>query len=210
MRTLTAVSATAGPHIQPLSWLRSTRADPLHYRELARSALLRDDLADDDRAILLGVIARAQLDFSEIREADALAEEALALLAPGAPGVVRAELAALRSNALTLGGRLDDALSVLDAAADTAGAVESGLLDVQRAAVLYRRGEMTRALESADAAVARIGPDHPIERARALNNRGVIRLYVGNLVLGRADFDESERLHRAVGMPIAEIGRAHV
>ena len=203
MRTLTAVSATAGPHIQPLSWLRSTRADPLRYRELARSALLRDDLADDDRAILLGVIARAQLDFSEIREADALAEEALALLSPGAPGVVRAELAALRSNALTLSGRLDDALSVLDAAVATAGAVESGLLDVQRAAVLYRRGEMARALESADAAVARIGPDHPIERARALNNRGVIRLYVGNLAVGRGEFDEAERLYRAVGMRIA-------
>ena len=203
MRTLTAVSATAGPLIQPLSWLRSTRADPKRYRELAKTALLRDDLADDDRAILLGVIARAQLDFSEIREADALAEEALALLSPGAPGVVHAELAALRSNALTLSGQLDDALAVLDAAAATAGAVESGLLDVQRSAVLYRRGEMTRALESADAAVSRIGPDHPIERARALNNRAVIRLYLGNLAVGRDEFDEAERLYRTVGMRIA-------
>ena len=101
--------------------------------------------------------------------------------------------------------------------------------------MLYRRGDMTAALSVADRAVAtlrwEVGEDdgvmggdadraeaarwadervdHTVDLARALNNRAVVCLYLGELDRAEADFDRAEAIYRRAAMHGAAAVASH-
>lgn len=191
-----------------LAWLRLARSDPLRYDALAAEELAKGDLSVKQRAVLHGVRARVDLEFDRVEEAIGRLKGVLGRL-DSRGGVVLAELSALLANALTMADRCDEALEVLDRAATDPAALAVGVLQLQRAAVYYRIGPMRSALACVDEALDVIGRSDPVLRARALNNRGIIRLYVGDLAACRADFDEAEAIYRSDGQHAAAAEVAH-
>src|SRR5262245_47514028 len=192
-----------------LEQLRMARSDPRSAKTNAEFRVQDPDLPPAQRALFLGVIAKVDIEHDDITSAVANAEAAWRALPDPAPGVVVGELAALLANALTLSNRPHDAVALLDSAERRPGASDSGLVDLQRAAVLYRLGAMEQALGVIDRAVDRFGSPALIERARALNNRGIIRLYLGELDGGWDDFTESESIYRGAGLHRAAAETVH-
>ncbi len=195
--------------IQAISWLRSARADPAATRARIEAAL---DAGIHDRqvgGILHATACRVALDYADASRAVDEAAQAVALDDPILPTELRAEIRALYSAALSYAGRLDEAREVLEVAERQLGGQDDGLLDIQRGALLYRVGELDRARQALDRALDRIPASAIVDRARALNNRGVVNLYLGALDDAQEDFDSGERFYRSAGLHMAAADLAH-
>lgn len=98
-------------------------------------------------------------------------------------------------------GQCDVAFALCDAAAETSGLEEAvrGVIQAQRAMLLLRSGRTAEALQAFAAALA--VDLEPVERGRALINRGGVYLSQGAPGLARADFAEAVELLAANGEP---------
>ena len=117
--------------------------------------------------VLHAVLARAAIERHDIEGAVVAATAAVDHESIAVPAATRGEIRAVLAYALTMTGRLDAAVDVLDAADDTLGASADGLVDVQRCVLLYRQGRLKEAVRAADRALARLPRDRPIDRAPA-------------------------------------------
>jgi tetratricopeptide (TPR) repeat protein len=101
---------------------------------------------------------------------------------------------------LTLeGGDLGGALRLCDEALALPGVTfeTSGVLHSQRALILLRQGETTRALDAFAVGVAML--TDPVERGKALSNRGGVYLATGAGSRAADDLEEAVRLFRESG-----------
>jgi CHAT domain len=189
------------------------RADEELVRELSASLLTRPEAAAE--------LARQRLSEGEERPAELRAElhRVLAWAAlevgDGTDGLRHARVAvrhAVAASSVPLEGRCRTALvralafsnRTTEAAREVRRAVpmvagaDLGDLHLQHMVVLYKQGNHRAAMTALDEALSLM--DDEIGRARALNNRGVLRLYVGGFAAGLNDLLESERVLRACGL----------
>jgi hypothetical protein len=108
---------------------------------------------------------------------------------------------------LTFAGAFDAAWRAAERALPLLDGHQLGMLHVQRMVVLYKLGRHPDALIELNRGLALVEDD--LERAKALNNRGVLALYLGAFREGLADFDESERLYRANGLVVGAADAHH-
>lgn len=194
--------------IHAIAWLVAAREAPRDYAVRAHELLAgTDDPAT--RSVAHAVLARCSLEQLDARAA----VEAGTRAVEGAPEeldpAVRAELAVVLAAALTASGRLADALATLSAAEDRLGGEAAGVLAIERCHLHYREGQLDQAFAAADRALLALPDSRPSERARAFNNRGVTRLYLGGARLGLADLEQAERLFRELGRPLDAADAAH-
>ncbi len=183
--------------IHPISWLNSARADPARYRDLAAAAIREGPADPSTSAVLHAIVARTTLDLEGPDDAIVAAEVAVAQLPDSAPGELRAELAGILATALISASRLNDAVDVLDQSEMCTSDPEvRAILDVSRCVAAYRQGDLVRAHDIVDRALADLSPHRSIDRARAHNNRGILQLYLGDLAGARLDLDVAEGLYR--------------
>jgi CHAT domain len=183
--------------IHRLDLLNKARLEPERCAQIAVDVLATPELDPDHVGVLHAVVARAAIERHDIEGAVVAAKAAVDHESTAVPAATRGEIRAVLAYALTMTGRLDAAVDVLDAADDTLGASADGLVDVQRCVLLYRQGRLKEALRAADRALAHLPPDRQVDRARALNNRAVAGLYLGRLDHAMRDFDDAERVYRA-------------
>jgi tetratricopeptide (TPR) repeat protein len=205
------------------SWFRRAWSDPRPSCARAEAAL--PGAADDiERALLHGVLGRALQELDELtaavehaRRAVELAGRAGERTGVGQPGRrpiggdVLAELTGSLARAVSLAGDLDGGLALLDEALGQhrPDPVASGLIELQRCAILYRQGEMAAALAAADAAVDGLAEASTLDGARAHNNRAVVRLYFGQLDEAAEDFARAEAIYRVERLDAAAAVTAH-
>lgn len=200
IRSLTLVTSELRPDIHAFSWIRQARSEPARHRELATNALRSAGITAVERALLHSVLAYAALDSWEVEAALESGRNALIALPPDEGGWARAEVVSVLARALATAGQLDEALALLDATTSDIDARETGLLDLERNFVHYKRGDMENAHHAASQAVVQVPAERSHDRARALNGRAVVSLYLGDIDQGLRDFDEAEAIFRAGGM----------
>ncbi len=196
------MTSPAQQWIPAIEWLQAARHEPAEHRLLAEERLAFADLGTAEQSVLHGVLARCAIEGLDAYRAVEHATHAIALDDPSIDEFVRAELYGLLADASTLAGDLEAAHRALSAGAATVGSAATGLLEIQRCHLHYRAGHLDDALAAADRAVGTISPDRPLDRARALNNRGVIRLYVGGAREGLADLEQAEHFFAAAAHPV--------
>ena len=154
------------------------------------------------RAELHRQAAMAALDLDEAGAGlgEARRSVRLAKLGGGAELEGRCRIALVR--ALAFNGRLGSARREVARAEPLVRGADRGRLELQRMVVLYKMGDHLSALDAANAAL-RLLPRESLDSARALNNRGVLRLYVGGYKDGLADFEKARAWYLAAGMMFA-------
>jgi tetratricopeptide (TPR) repeat protein len=186
------------------------RDEPSAAAKLARERLaIRTSQSPELRAELYRTLAWAALELEEgangLRHARAAVRYAVASGSKSIEGRCRTALA----RALAFSDRTAEAALETERAEPMVTGRDLGDLYLQRMVVLYKAGSHRAALVAANNALHLL--DDPIGRARALNNRGVLRLYVGGFVSGLADLVESEAILRAHGMTFnAAMARTNV
>jgi tetratricopeptide (TPR) repeat protein len=146
----------------------------------ARGALLREDAA-----------GARQSGAAAVRLAKRLGDRAL----EGRARVVY-------GRTLVFAGSMQRGLAQLDTAEALLDRADLGALFLERSALLYKMGAPAASLAACRAALQALPPAAFEERARALNNVGIMCLYLGQLSQARDAFREAERLHRQDGRPL--------
>lgn len=192
------------------AWRVLVKSDPVAQRERATAALnVVGRGRHDQRAALHEVLASAALELDQ--PGVALHHARVALRAarrdPSATPERLAELRVLHVRTLVFAGRLATALHEADDALPLVHGAVRGRLLVQRTFVLYKLGRLPEALAAVNAGLALL--IDPVERAKALNNRGVLQLYVGGFAAGLDDFEAAERIYRAEGLTVGAADAAH-
>lgn len=100
------------------------------------------------------------------------------------------------------GGSLGAGLKQLDRAEGLLGGMALGQALVHRSALLYKMGEQVAALDAAQRALELLPLEADDVRARALNNVGIVLLYLGRSEEARDALAEAERLHRLASKPV--------
>ncbi len=154
------------------------------------------------RADLHRQAALAALDLDDARGglADARRSVRLAALADDAELEGRCRTALVR--ALAFVGRLAEALREIERAEPLLRGRDLGRLRLQRMLVLYKMGDHRAAFDAVNSAL-RLLPRGSPDSARALNNRGLLRLYVGGFKEGLADLAKARTVYQTVGMVFA-------
>lgn len=102
---------------------------------------------------------------------------------------------------LGFSGSLRAGLGQIDRAEGLLDGPSQGWALLERSALLYKMGEPDAALGASRRALALFPDDADHFRARALNNIGVVLLYLGRSEEARRSLAEAERLHRVAERP---------
>jgi tetratricopeptide (TPR) repeat protein len=106
--------------------------------------------------------------------------------------------------------RFDEAIDLLDAARKNLSGGEAARAVAQKALALQRSDRATDALSTWDQAIVEFtGAGMPIERAVALQNRGIVQIYRGDLDAAEADLEEAGRTFRQSGQEIRAVEVVH-
>ncbi|HEY3681920.1 MAG TPA: CHAT domain-containing protein [Streptosporangiaceae bacterium] len=98
-------------------------------------------------------------------------------------------------------GRLDDALRTADLAGAVLNGADADRLLGHRALLLFRTGHIAEGLRAGDAALARLSAAaDPTFTSGLLNNRGIARVYSGDLDAATADLERAARVADAAGL----------
>lgn len=102
-------------------------------------------------------------------------------------------------------GRVDAGFAMLDQAEAVVDPADRAVLVAQRALMLSRAGRDEEAIERYDAAVGLLAESsHPLDLARALNNRSLVHLDAGRVAAARADLHRSAAIARRHGLALHE------
>lgn len=192
------MTAAVQPWIPLIGWLRIARNSPASYQQMA-AARLDTASTSAERCLLHAVLARSALELLDGRRAIDHARRAVALDDEAIDAFARAEVHGVLVEAAILTGDVPGALAALAAGERAVGEPASVLLQLQRCHLHYKLGELDLALIAIDRAVTSIPEDRPDDRARALNNRGVLRLYLGGARAGLADLEAAEHAFDRAG-----------
>lgn len=195
--------------IHPIGWLRLARNSPAAYWSRATEALERPDIGPVDRCIAHAVRSRCAESLLDAHTAMAEARRAIALDTPLLDDVTRAEVHGCLVRAHILRGAMADALTAIEAGERIVRGAGLGLLELHRFHVEYRLGSLDEALATVDRALAAIPVDRPADRARALNNRGLVRLYLGGAREGLRDLELAEALFASLDQRLDAADAAH-
>jgi CHAT domain-containing protein/tetratricopeptide (TPR) repeat protein len=196
-------------YLDDAGWDRLIQNSPDAALARVRGALEEGPLPSVDRARLLRVAARAQMDLGRIEAASLAAREAVRLLDDTADRGVR--LAVLMTSAIVLAeaGDIAAALGSLSVLEQECDGTVLGRVRLQQAYVLQHAGrlpEALAALDHSDRLFATDGSDE--ERFRVHLNRGLVLLQRGDLMAAEADFAAAADLAHQLGMTAAE-GQCH-
>ncbi|HET6874610.1 MAG TPA: CHAT domain-containing tetratricopeptide repeat protein [Acidimicrobiales bacterium] len=191
--------------------LRLCESEPREALSLADRAELSAE-STDPRTIGLTEWARGRAlrHLGRHRDASDHLEAAVRLL--GSSGDPEAAARATVSLALERidTARFDEAIDLLDAAHRNLSGGEAARAVAQKALALQRSDRVTDALSTWDQAIdefTRAGM--PIERAVALQNRGIVQIYRGDLDAAEADLDQAGQTFRHNGQEIRAVEVVH-
>jgi tetratricopeptide (TPR) repeat protein len=103
---------------------------------------------------------------------------------------------------LVFGGSMQRGLAQLDRAEALIERADLGALFLERSVLLYKMGDPAASLAACRTALQALPASADEQRARALNNVGIMCLYLGQLAHARDAFTEAERLHHDGGRPL--------
>jgi tetratricopeptide (TPR) repeat protein len=115
---------------------------------------------------------------------------------PALEGVARL----IYGRSLGFTGRLRAGMGQIDRAQGLLDGPARGRALLQRSALLYKMGDPGAALDASRRALELLPPGDA-DRARALNNLGVVLLYLGQSEQAKLSLAEAERLHRQAARP---------
>jgi len=174
--------------------------DPVGH-DLAGQDLAGGDPATASVALrVLGLVAR---EVGEVAEALAHLRQAVACAQEAGHDVLAAQARMTLALTLLYAGQTALALQEADRAAPVLRGADAARLRAQRALILDRLGRRAEALDEyrrALTALRRAGDS--FWEARALNNRGMLQIFRGDLVAAEADLARAAELFAALGQPL--------
>ena len=199
--TLQSMTLEPPDLIQAIGWLRDVR-NRAHQLEVQASEQLKSSRTSSKVATVLhAVLARCALELAQSPVAVDHARRAVMTDDGTLDAEVRAEMCGFCARAMYYAGYFDEAEALLDRYEGLLGDEARPLLDVSRAGLEYKRGNLVGTSFFAARAIDAMPPGRPLDLARAHNNRAVADLYLGDLSRCRADFDTAEELCLAHNQP---------
>ena len=201
---MTHMSTRPARLIQAIRWLGDTRNDPVRYATLGAKRL-RQDISNQERAVLHAVLARVALASIDVNQAILDATAAVELDEAGLSGLddqTRATLHCVLVRCLILADRLADAEEHLERAEQRFGTSQGWQFDQERATMLYKRGRLRESLEAIERVFSTVPDDQLSALARAYNGRGILKLYLGGDSSGLNDLESAEQLYLDLGQDL--------
>ena len=199
----------ADPLAEALDALEHVQSDPRRTRDVAVQ-LLDAGTTGEERVVALWALGRAQHELDDVGEAARTLGEAAAAAHALDLREREAQIRMSRSVCLLADGDTPGALRELDQAEPALEGSDKARAVMQRGLLLYHLGRLAEALRDFDVALpdTRRSGDRLAE-ARLLANRGVARVYLGDLDGGEADQRRVQALAAELGQDLLAAGALH-
>lgn len=187
------------------------QAHPARAMEAGKAHLdALSDNAHGERSTVLRAMGIGARSVSTMDESMRFGHEAMAEARKAGDAELAAEAAITLAGSLAMAGDLNEALDLLDRAADGAPGSVMARLQFQRASILSLRGEV----DAAEAAFSAALPEFrqqgdEIFEASTLHNRGLLRLLAGDLSGADGDLRQARALHVKNGTDLRLAGAEH-
>ena len=199
----------ADPLAEALDALEHVQSDPRRTRDVALRLL--DGGADGEpQVVALWALGRAQHELDDVSAAARTLGEAADAAAALGLREREAQIRMSRSVCLLADGDTPGALRELDQAEPALEGNDKARVVMQRGLVLYHLGRLAEALRDFDLALpATQRSDDRLAEARLLANRGVVRVFLGDLDGGEADQRRVQELAEQLGQHLLAAGALH-
>jgi tetratricopeptide (TPR) repeat protein len=197
------------PLAEALDALEHVQSDPRRTRDVALR-LLEAGADGEPRVVALWALGRAQHELDDVGAAARTLGEAAESAAALGLREREAQIRMSRSVCLLADGDTPGALRELDQAEPELEGNDKARAVMQRGLVLYHLGRLAEALRDFDLALpATQQSDDRLAEARLLANRGVVRVFLGDLDGGEADQLRVQELAEQLGQHLLAAGALH-
>jgi tetratricopeptide (TPR) repeat protein len=194
---------------EALDALERVQSEPRRSREIA-SALLDGGATGEAEVVARWALGRAQHELDDVHQASRTLGDAAALARRHGLREREAQIRMSRSVCLLADGDTPGALSELDEAEPALEGSERARAVMQRGLLLYHLGRLGEALVDFDRALPETQHSHDrLAEARLLANRGVVRVFLGDLDGGEADQLRTQQLAEELGQHLLAAGAQH-